>query len=77
MRRAIEILDTAMRRRWLDWLVCSVEVGLQLVGTMPPSGMTWQDGGAAVGSFGFKVTTSLWHWSRVSNPRTAEIGSVS
>jgi hypothetical protein len=29
-----------------------------------------------VGSFGFKVTTSLWHFSRVSNPRTAEIGSV-
>jgi hypothetical protein len=30
----------------------------------PGQGLTWQDGVAAVGSFGFKVTTSLWHWSR-------------
>lgn len=29
-----------------------------------------------MGSFGFKVTMSLWHLGRVSNPRTAEIGSV-
>jgi hypothetical protein len=35
-----------------------------------------QDDAATVGSFGFKVTTSLWHLSRVSNPRTAEIGSL-
>ena len=41
-----------------------------------PSGQDWQDDAATVGSFGFKVTTSLWHLSRVSNPRTAEIGSV-
>jgi hypothetical protein len=77
VRRAIEILDMATRMRWLGWLVCPAGVGLQLVRTMPPQAKTWQDCVAAVGSFGFEVTTSLWHWSRVSNPRTVEIGSVS
>ena len=33
-----------------------------------PSGQDWQDDAATVGSFGFKVTTSLWHLSRVSIP---------
>jgi len=54
------------RIAWLNWLVYSAGVGLQLVGTMPPSGQDWQDCVAAVGSFGFKVTRSLL--SRVSNP---------
>jgi hypothetical protein len=76
VRRTIEILDAATRMRWLNWLVCLAGIGLQLVGTYPPQGKTWQDGVAAVGSFGFKVTTLLWHSSCVSNPRTAEIGSV-
>jgi hypothetical protein len=44
-----------------NWLVCSDGVGRQLVETMPLSGQDWQDDAATVGSFGFKVTTSLSH----------------
>jgi hypothetical protein len=43
----------------------------------PRQGKTWQDDAATVGSLGFEVTMSLWHLGRVSNPRSAEIGSVS
>ena len=58
----IEILDAAnaLVERW------SAQLGLvsSRSESCPGQGKTWQDGGAAVGSFGFKVTTSLWHWSR-------------
>jgi hypothetical protein len=59
----IEILDTANA---LVELAGLLSWGWSPVGaeSCPGQGKTWQDGGAAVGSFGFKVTTSLWHWSR-------------
>jgi hypothetical protein len=58
---AIEILDTADANALVE-LAGLLGWGRSPVGrNNAPSGKTWQSRVAAVGSFGFKMTTSLWH----------------
>ncbi len=64
------VVFTALARRRRAQV--SAGLGSELDGRCPGQGKTWQDCVAAVGSFGFRMTTSLWPPIRVSDPRTPE-----